>query len=179
MERHAVDWAQAQAAENHNNIGVLRAFLGDHAGCPPATAAIRCCTTQITPKRNKQMSHGMDLNFLGDDSYLSQSSQKYSNLNFKYLLGNTSQRQIDCLWNKCISVLVSDVLNSLNLDTQQSKTVITSLSTSLSRLFPRGKAFIHPLWCCWPSCRPCEHPFQAERERDHPSAGLLRIFMTG
>ncbi len=32
---------------------------------------------------------------------------------------------------------------------------------------------------CWPSCWSCEHPFQTEGERDHPSAGLLRIFMTG
>lgn len=74
---------------------------------------------------------------------------------------------------------VSDVLNPRSV-IQQPKTAITFLSTSQSRLFPRGgKAFIHPPWHCWPSCWPCEHPFQAQGERGHPSAGLLRIFMTG
>lgn len=56
---------------------------------------------------------------------------------------------------------------------------ITSLSTPQLRLFPRG-AFIHSPWPCWPPRRPpCEHLFQTEWERNHPSAGLLRIFMTG
>lgn len=56
---------------------------------------------------------------------------------------------------------------------------ITSVSTPQLRLFPRG-AFIHSPWPCWPSRRPpCEHLFQTEWERNHPSAGLLRIFMTG
>lgn len=41
------------------------------------------------------------------------------------------------------------------------------------------ESFIHLLWRCWPSCWPCEHPFQTLEERDHPSADLLRIFMTG
>lgn len=61
-------------------------------------------------------------------------------------------------------------------DTQQ---WITSLSTPPLRLFPR-RVFIHSPWPCWPSRRPpCEHLFQTEWERNHPSAGLLRIFMTG
>lgn len=30
-----------------------------------------------------------------------------------------------------------------------------------------------------PPLPPCEHLFQTEWEREHPSAGLLRIFMTG
>lgn len=64
-------------------------------------------------------------------------------------------------------------------DRKERNTVITSLSTSLARLFPHG-AVIHSPGPCWPSRRPpCEHLFQTEWERDHPSAGLLRIFMTG
>lgn len=71
----------------------------------------------------------------------------------------------------------SSVLNSPSLT--RKKTVITSLSATQPRLFPRGggeKAFIHSLAV---AVGPREHPFQTRGERDHPSAGLLRIFMTG
>lgn len=65
-------------------------------------------------------------------------------------------------------------------DTKQLKTVITPLSASQPRLFPLGKKLSFTRrGVCWPSRGPCEHPFQTEGERDHPSAGLLRIFMTG
>lgn len=54
-----------------------------------------------------------------------------------------------------------------------------SLSASLASFSPPG-AVIHSRWPCWPWRRPpCEHLFQTEWERDHPSAGLLRIFMSG
>lgn len=82
-------------------------------------------------------------------------------------------------WNKSTSAPVSDVLNSLSLTRNSRKQWLRS-----SQLLSWGyslvvKAFIHWLWRCWPSYGPCEHPFQTEGERDHPSAGLLRIFMTG
>lgn len=64
-------------------------------------------------------------------------------------------------------------------DRKKRNTVTASLSTSLVRLFPH-RAVTHSLWPCWPSRRPpCEHLFQTEWERAHPSAGSLRIFMTG
>ena len=79
-------------------------------------------------------------------------------------------------WNKCAGAAASDVLHSPSLT---ANTVITSLSTSPVRLFP-GRAVTHSPRPCRPTRRPpCEHLFQTERERDHPSAGLLRIFMTG
>lgn len=71
-----------------------------------------------------------------------------------------------------------EVLNSPGL--AQKKTSIASLSPCHSWIFPRGKKKEEKL-----SFTRCgiighhEHPFQMEGERDHPSAGLFRIFMTG
>lgn len=74
-----------------------------------------------------------------------------------------------------------EALNSLSV-TSQLKTEITSQS----RLFPRGVKerdegglSLIRRGVVGRRAGPANIPFQSDGERDHPSVGLLRIFMTG